>query len=84
MASSELTPSKSTQDLIQASRPGFPKGLRVRRRRPARIPLGRGGDAERDTDRKARSVLHLGEARETVRAIVSFPTRDRARRRTPG
>ena len=34
MASSELTPSKSTQDLIHASRPGFPKGLRVRRRSP--------------------------------------------------
>lgn len=30
MDASALHPSKSTQDLIQASRPGFPQGLRVR------------------------------------------------------
>jgi len=29
MGTDAVTPSKSTQDLIQATRPGFPRGLRV-------------------------------------------------------
>jgi hypothetical protein len=30
MGTDAVTPSKSTHDLIQATRPGFPRGLRVR------------------------------------------------------
>ena len=85
MASSELTPSKSTQDLIQASRPGFPKGLRVRRRRPARIPLGRGGDAERDTDLFGPLPIDVDDALSLCAQTIENSRRGAAARRAhPG
>ena len=76
MASPAPTP--STPDLIQASRPGFPKGLRVSQQDCARTLLGRGrATLARHRPEGWCSVLHVRERTERYRL---FP----ARRAEPG
>ena len=68
MASPAPTP--STPDLIQASRPGFPKGLRVRQQDRARTLLGRGrATLARHRPEGRCSVLHVRERAERYRLV---------------
>jgi len=72
MASPAPTP--STPDLIQASRPGFPKGLRVSQQDRARTLLGR-GRASRSATPTGTSVLGVACFFERTERYRLFPAR---------